>query len=57
VADQAVQYAHLRPLQRCRICHAPASEAVYTGLNELVAVYCSRHAQKGLAAFKEGRTI
>jgi hypothetical protein len=52
--DQAVRYAHIRPLPRCRTCRAPATEAVYTGRNDLVGVYCRRHAAAALRRFKGG---
>lgn len=50
--SQAREMAHLRPLGRCRVCGAPATEELYTGLNEPVARYCSRHAMGALRAFK-----
>ncbi len=40
--------AHLRPLPRCRVCGRPATEALYTTRNDLIAEYCTRHAQKAL---------
>lgn len=53
--DQAVRFAHLRDLPCCHTCGAAATKAVYTGRNDLFGVYCSRHAQKALKQFKEGR--
>lgn len=47
--------AHLRDLPRCR-CGRPATEALYTGLNDLYAVYCGRHSLRALERFKKGQT-
>jgi hypothetical protein len=49
--NQAQQMAHLRPLPRCH-CGKPATEAVYTGLNDLYGVYCLRHAKQALADYR-----
>lgn len=54
---QATVMAHLRSLPRCRTCGGPAAEALYTGRNDLVAVYCSRHAKAALKAFKAGARL
>lgn len=53
--SQAQQMAHLRDLPRCR-CGRPATEALYTGLNDLYAVYCGRHSIGALERFKKGQT-
>jgi hypothetical protein len=53
--DQAVRFAHIRPLPRCHTCNAAATDAVYTGRNDLVGVYCKRHAQAALRRFKGER--
>ena len=55
MTDQAVAMAHLRPLDRCRTCGAAATEALYTGRNDLVGVYCHRHGKAALKAWKEQR--
>jgi hypothetical protein len=52
--NQATEMAHLRRLNRCRTCGAAATEALYTGLNDLVGVYCTRHAKGALAKWKAG---
>ena len=57
MTTQATQMAHLRSLPRCRTCNAPAAEALYTGLNGLVAVYCARHAKAALKAYKTGARL
>lgn len=40
--------AHLRLLDRCRVCRKPATEELRTTRNELVAVYCTRCAARAL---------
>lgn len=55
--DAAREMAHLRSLLRCRTCGAPASEQLFTGRNDPVAVFCSRHAAGALRRFKEGERV
>lgn len=54
--SQVREMAHLRSLPRCRTCGKAATEELRTGLNELVAVFCSRCAPAALRAWKEGRS-
>lgn len=54
MSGQARDMAHLRPLPRCR-CGAAATEALYTGLNDLVSYHCSGHARAALKTFKEAK--
>lgn len=51
-SGQIVAMAHLRPLPRCRECGAAATEELRNGINDLVAVYCTRHAPRALRRFK-----
>ncbi len=50
--SQAIQYAHLRPLPRCRECDKPATQALYSGVNALISYHCSQHAKAALRTFK-----
>jgi hypothetical protein len=54
-ARQAQQMAHLRPLShpRCRVCSRTATQALYTGLNDHMADYCSTHGKAALKQFKD----
>jgi hypothetical protein len=44
--------AHLRPLPRCRRCHAPATSELRNTNNGVVAIYCDRCGPGALAEFR-----
>lgn len=52
VGGQAYEFAHIRDLPRCQTCGAAASKQLYSGVNAPMGVYCARHANQALAAFK-----